>query len=636
MSFTYIKTIFDKFISVLSLYILSLIFLSSSYANTSYIDSLQQNALEQELWKEKEWINLLHYDVLNKEDDEYLSQVDDERFFNAKDGKTNSKAELLKTISSFFSTEVTDNAHALCLFVARFDWLNEKLSFDEKELPDVNCSEYKEWREQVDADHVTMIFPAYHLNSPSSMFGHTLLRMDKKFGENESEWLSFSVNFGAKTDPNDNSIFYAFKGLAGGYPGIFIVTPYFEKIKEYNKIENRDIWEYPLNLTAEETHRMLRHLWELKEMNFDYFFFDENCSYRLLELLEVARPGIELTDGLAMTTIPVDTVRAIERANLIKSNDYRPSQATALQHLLNEMNDVEKMLVQQLAKSTDILESEDFKNLSTSKQHKIVDATYKYIRYQQTGTVRDPILAKRSHQLLKQINTYPQIKPPTYDVPTAPESSHDSRRISFGIGERLDQSYGELNYKFTFHDLEDKATGFLQGAQINMGFIQIRSNEHGTKLHRFDLVDIFSITPRTDFFQPLSWRIYTGVERQPTGLKDKLVSHVTGGAGVSYELWQDSLIYGLGIFRLEHNNDMNNSVEPGIGLHTGLLHHFDGSTVHIELSGEEFKDDIYRVRSSYKHNFFISTNHSLKLIAKREWHSSVRFSEFNLSYQYYF
>ena len=632
----YIKNILDNFILVLSLYILSLTFLSSSYANTNYIDLLQQQAIEQELWQENEWINLLHYDVLDKEDDEYLSQVDDDRFFNANDGKTNSKAELLKTISSFFSTEVNDDVHTLCRFVARFDWLNKKLSFDKNKLPTVNCKEYKEWSKQVDANHITMIFPAYHLNSPSSMFGHTLLRMDKKFGENESEWLSFSVNFGAKTNSDDNSIFYAFKGLAGGYAGIFIVTPYFEKIQEYNRIENRDIWEYPLNITAEETHRMLTHLWELKEMNFDYFFFDENCSYRLLELLEVARPGIELTDDFSMTAIPVDTVRAVERANLIKSTNYRPSQATALEHFLDNMDDSEKTLVQQLAKDTNIIETEEFKNLTTSKQHKIVDTTYRYIRYQQTRAVRDPVLAKRSYDLLKQLNTYPPIKPPVYSVPTSPESSHESRRISASIGERLNQSYGELSYKFTFHDLEDNTKGFLQGAQINMGQIQIRSNEHGTKLHQFDVVNIFSITPRTDFFQPLSWRIYTGFERQPTGLKDKLVSHVTGGAGVSYGLWQNSQIYGLGIFRLEHNNDMNNSVEPGIGLHTGLLHHFDGSTAHIELSGEQFKDDIYRVRSSYKHNFFISTNHSLKLTAKREWHSSVRFTELNLSYQYYF
>ena len=631
-----IKNLHNDLILFLSLCLLSLIFASPGIANTTYISTLQKQAVEQQLWKEGEWINFLHYDVIDKEEDEYISQVDDDRFFIAKDGKTNSKAELLETISSFFSIETTDNKHSLCRFVARFDWLNEKLSLDKDKLPSPNCKDYDEWRQQVDADHLTMIFPAYHLNSPSSMFGHTLLRMDKKFGDNESKWLSYAVNFGAETNADDNSMFYAFKGLAGGYPGIFIVTPYFKKIQEYNRIENRDIWEYPLNFTAEETHRMLQHLWELKEMNFDYFFFDENCSYRLLELLEVARPGIELTDDFTMTAIPVDTVRAIERADLIKSIEYRPSQATSLQKLLDDLDDTEKTLVLELAKNLDTIESETFKNLDESRQHRVVDASYKYIRYHQTGKQRDPALAKRSYQLLKQLNSYPPVEKLKFSLPTAPESSHESRRISVSIGERLEQTYGEFSYKFSFHDLEDNEHGFLRGAQINLGNLQIRSNNQGTKLHKFDLVDIFSITPRTDFIKPLSWRIYTGWERQPTILKDRLVSHVTGGAGVSYELWEDSQFYGLGMLRIEHNDEMNNAIEPGIGLLTGLLHHFGSSTAHIELSGEQFKDDIYRVRSSYKHNFFISTNHSLKLTAKREHHDSVKFSEFNLSYQYYF
>ena len=632
----HIRYLHNNFISLLSLVIASLSFIPFSYADTAHINALQQQAGVQSLWKKKEWINLLHYDIVDEDNDKYISQVDDARFFNAKDGKTNSKSELLNTISAFFNTDTSDDKHALCRFVARFDWLNSKLSFDKEKLPFTHCDEYKEWREQVDADHVTMVFPAYHLNSPSSMFGHTLLRMDKKFGNNESEWLSYSVNFGAETNTGDNSIFYAFKGLAGGYPGIFIVTPYFKKIQEYNRIENRDIWEYPLNITAEETHRMLQHLWELKEMNFDYFFFDENCSYRLLELLEVARPGIELTNEFSLTAIPVDTVRAVERANLIEKINYRPSQATALQHLLKKMNESEQNLVHKLSLDIKTIKSEDFKNLSDIQKQNIVDASYKYIRYQQTSQERDPVIAKHSYQLLKQLNTYPASKPPVYNTPTAPEISHNSRRFSLSIGERMKQNFTELSYKFSFHDLEDNEHGFLRGAQINLGSLQIRSSHGEVKLHKLDIIDIFSITPRTNFFTPLSWRIYTGWERQPTSLNDRLVSHVTGGAGVSYELWQDSQIYGLGMLRLEHNDDMNNNIEPGIGLLTGLLHHFGSSTAHIELSGEQFKDDIYRVRSSYKHNFFISTNHSLKLSAKREWHSSIRFSEFNLSYQYYF
>lgn len=81
----------------------------------------------------------------------------------------------------------------------------------------------------------------------------------------------------------------------GGYPGLFALVPYQEKLSEYRSLENRDLWEYRLNLTQAETERMVEHVWELKQIKFDYFFFDENCSYRLLELLQVARPSLRLT-----------------------------------------------------------------------------------------------------------------------------------------------------------------------------------------------------------------------------------------------------------------------------------------------------------------------------------------------------
>lgn len=618
--------------------ILLVVLPSISSATDGYVTEIQEKAIKQKLWQEQVWINLLHYDVNDKSKGEYLSQVDDDRFFNAVDGKTNSKAELLETIEAFYRIDVTDNEHPQCHFIARLEWLKEKLSLNEESLPVENCKDYREWRNMVEADRVTMIFPAYHLNSPSSMFGHTLLRLDKKFGDNESEWLSFAINFGAETTTDDNSLFYAFKGLAGGYPGHFIVTPYFKKIQEYNRIENRDIWEYRLNLTSEETHRVITHLWELKEMNFDYFFFDENCSYRLLELLEVARPGIELTDEFILTAIPVDTVRAVKRAGMIETIEYRPSQVTYLQHLFNNMSEGDIEHVRSILADISSTEEESFTSLDAQRKKNIVEASYKYMRYLEKDNERDNETAKISYTLLSLMNTYPATDDnPVTSRPVPPEQSHMSKKLSLSFGERLGKGYLNIGYKMSFHDLEDNEHGFLRGAQINMVNFQLRTNSSGsTRLYRLDLIDIFSITPHTQFFKPLSWRVYTGLERQPSGQDDVLVSHVTGGAGVSYTLWKNSQVYGMGTMRLEHNNDMNNTIEPAIGLLTGLLHHFGASTAHIELSGEQFDDDIYRVKSSYKHNFVISTNHSLKLTVNREWHSSVRFSELSLSYQYYF
>lgn len=598
------------------------------------ITELQHQAENQQLWNQQEWLNLVHYEA---DGGSYVSQVDDPLFFNASEGKTSPRAELFASIAGFFSTEVEGNQHPQCRFVARLAWLSQKLAIDSSALPAITCPDYKEWRSIIRAERVTMVFPAYHLNSPSSMFGHTLLRLDPAQTEGWSEWLSFAVNFGANVNSDDNSIFYAFKGLTGGYPGIFIVAPYFEKIQEYNRIENRDIWEYPLNLTAEETERMVKHLWELKEINFDYYFFDENCSYRLLELLEVARPGLELTEEFVLTAIPVDTVRTIERAGLIESADYRPSQATVLQQQIDQMSEQDQTLVMQLSLDAEVANQPPFIDHDSGQQKQIVEAAYKYLRYQQTKKVRDPEIAKRSYQLLAQVNSYPSgslVVP--QKRPSQPEYGHLSKRANFGFGRRADKDYAELALKMSFHDLEDNEAGFLRGAQINIGNLVARIDEEGTaRVQRLDLAEIFSITPRNRFFTPPTWKIYTGLERQIFEGRDRLVSHVTGGAGVAYETG-DAQWYTLAMLRLENNNGFEHNIEPALGFIAGTLYHSGWNTARLEFSGEQFSGDIYRLRSTYTHNFVLSRNHSLKLRAEHEWQSNFDFSDVNLSYQYYF
>ncbi len=68
------------------------------------------------------------------------------------------------------------------------------------------------------------------------------------------------------------------------------------------------------------------HVWELGPTRFDYYFFDENCAYHLLSLLEVARPGLQLTDRFRWWAIPSDTVRAVtDQPGLLKRVVYRPA-----------------------------------------------------------------------------------------------------------------------------------------------------------------------------------------------------------------------------------------------------------------------------------------------------------------------
>ena len=309
-----------------------------------------------------------------------------------------------------------------------------------------------------------LVFPAAYLNSPSSMFGHTLLRIDQAdVTSNNTALLSYALNFGAYIEGMDNSILYAWKGLMGGYPGLFALVPYREKLAEYSRLENRDLWEYKLNLTPEETGRMVEHVWELKQVRFDYYFFDENCSFRLLELMEIARPGIELTEQFPLTAIPTDTVRAVKNAGLIERIDYRPSREKELLARAEPLDHAERDWAKRLADDDSLLDAPDFKALPMPRQALIQDAAFRLVRYRATGQARDSGIASRSYNLLRAINRNP---PPDLQVerPGQPEDGHESRTWQFGVGSRDDRAFAEYGLRMAYHDLADNAYGFPRRA----------------------------------------------------------------------------------------------------------------------------------------------------------------------------
>jgi hypothetical protein len=325
---------------------------------------------------------------------------------------------------------------------------------------------------------------------------------------------------------------------------------------------------------------------------------------------------------------------------MIESASYHPAQATEIQFDLKQIPEQHRELVKQLSEDIRISETEAFTRLAVKQQKKITDLAYKYLRYQNTKEYRDPAIAKRSYQLLQKLNSYPaDIAVNTViPVPYPPEKGHKSKRLTAGPGKRLGNKYAELGVKMSFHDLEDNKAGFLKGASINIGSMQIRAEENeSVRLYKLDLIDIFSLTPRTKLFDPVSWRIYTGFERQYTKGDDQLGYHVTGGAGGSWNIFGDNQFYTLATSRLEINSQLDRTIEPALGFITGLLAHFATNTMRFEVSGEHFTDSTYRLRAQYIHNFVINTNNSFKVYAKYEWQeNNVEFSDLSLNYQYYF
>jgi hypothetical protein len=580
------------------------------------------------------WLSLGHYEAGKLKG--WRSYVSDAKFFLAKDGAHHPDAELKATVDALYASASLGEKHAQCVYPARTRWLKDQLHLTD--LPAVDCVEFKQWFKDVAPHSAVMIFPAAYLNSPSSMFGHTLLRIDQAdVQSNKTALLSYAINFGAYIEGSDNSILYAWKGLMGGYPGLFALVPYQEKLSEYRSLENRDLWEYRLNLTQAETERMVEHVWELKQIQFDYFFFDENCSYRLLELLQVARPGLRLTEQFPLTAIPTDTVKAVKDAGLVEKIDYRPSRERELLERAKPLDSDEQQWVLKISDDQKQLQDPTFKALGKDRQALIIDAAYRLGRYRANGLERDSERSQRSFELLRAINQNPA---PDLQIerPGLPENGHESRTWQAGIGTRGDKAFAEYGLRMAYHDLNDNAEGFPLGAQIEILQMKLRQYEgNNWQLQQLDLATIRSLTPRNELLQPLSWQVTGGLERVPGKHDDEtLVSHVNGGAGGTWQLHDDMLGFALGTVRVEHNNDFSEFISPAAGFNTGLLWKNPLGNLSLEAKGDFFTNGEVRRSISLNQQWEVSRNLGVRLSAQREFsHLATPVNEVMLEVKWY-
>lgn len=528
----------------------------------------------------KQWLNLLHYHQSGFITT-FESQIDDETFFLSKQGKHNPKKELEETIKAF--KDINPNKpSAICRFPARYHWLKQQ--HPELTLPDFNCPEFADWFNRIDAKSLTLSFPAAYLNSPSSMFGHTFIRINRASGNNAL--LDYSVNFAANANPDDNELTFTYKGLSGGYPGVFSILPYYEKVKEYSHLESRDVWEYQLNLSQAEVAQFVRHTWEIKNSYLDYYFFDENCSYQLLTLLDAASDRLNLTDNFTLSAIPADTVRVVAQSGLVENAVFRPSTLSTMSHMLNIADETLKQLAKNIVETRTPI-STLLSSYSEEQQAKALELAYQYARYLAVRKKADiPDLGKRTVAILSarskidQTHVYPSFPTPKY----RDDEGHHSRRLNVKLGYDGEYSYQQAELRLAYHDQLDALPGYLQGAKLEMFNAKIRRTEHqdsfSFRLHELRLIDIATYTPRNDFITPISWHVSTGFKR-PLSNKNELSGYLNAGGGATY-LAAGQRFYFLADGEIIIDNDIDKGHWLGLGPRLGWLSQHENWNLKLE------------------------------------------------------
>ncbi len=518
------------------------------------------------------WHRLMVYQKKGKG---FESAVTQPRFFLAADGRHNPKAELNATLEGLFAgnTIKPDDATA-CLFPVRRDWLLEQLGLKDSDLPSTPCPALTQWLQGIQPQHATLVFSSDYMNNPSSMFGHTLLRLDPDANE-QTRLLAYAINYSAQTD-NASSASFAIKGLTGRYPGSYDIMPYYEKVKEYNDFESRDLWEYSLKLSPLETQRITKRVWELRFITFPYYFLHSNCSYQLLGLMDVARPSLSLQDQFPVYAIPTDTLRAsLIQADLLEKIAYRPAFASRLNaqadHATEPVIKAAKRLVEQ--------PDSPLPNLSSLQQAQASEMASDYVYHQFVGhhiekTVAQPklraLLVRRS--LYDVPDTRVAVPQPSID----PAQGHLTRRLLISAGTAQGHGFADMEWRPAYHDLLDPAGGYRNGAGINFLQTRLRVQQDQLSLQQLTLISIDSLSPKTEFFDPLSWNLALGTrqvsQNQQSFSRDEThaVSYVQGGEG---QAWQfgSALCYGLASAALEGGKSLDHGWRVGVGPTLGCL-----------------------------------------------------------------
>lgn len=479
---------------------------------------------------DQEWLALLRY---NRYGESYQSEADDPRFFLTAKGKSDPTLEY-NTLKEQLLTKIDNDDHPACIFPARSLKLLRDGVVEQLDLS--RCKKLQQYLRSMQAKGASLVFAGYFIQRPSSAFGHTFLRLHTN-QQGNAALLDNAVDFSATVDTN-NPLLYGVKGILGGFPGRFSRMPYFLKLREYADLESRDLWEYPLDLDAQQLSQLVLHLWEMDRAYFNYFYFSENCSYHILRALE-AVSGLAASEHLKFFVTPLDTIFALSDVGLLQAPKRRASQHAILTAALKRLSPDDRkhalvFLRDPLSYRGPIPES------ANTLDAYIEILNYRFAEELLTDRPR-PEVAKLRQTLLVARSQQSDYEALVVSTAYNPAAGHRGSWLS--IGHRYqDKSSLLLEHAFALHQINHPSLGFSNRFQMTMGRVRAYLSNADIELEKFDIFDVISASDSFSWeFKP-SWRFAIGFERSLYDTTQDLRSYALLRSGISFGFNAGSLL----------------------------------------------------------------------------------------------
>lgn len=544
------------------------------------VDSMAEThqPVELQLAQDPQWLALLHMRPLWP--GRLSSQADEPSFFIS-GKKDDPVAELEATIDALKQSDSTDRS-AWCVFPARAAWLQQHVDLQ----PPVGlfCPSLDRWRQQFDVGRLVLVFPDMYAQNPASLFGHTLFRFDNGDQDRQPVLLSTALSYYAAVGSSGGTVNYILKGLSGGFDGIFEVRPYFEKIRKYSDNEDRDIHEYELALDAKQIRMLIDHMWEVRGHTFNYFFLDENCSYRLVALLDAVTAPHVMRFQFPLDAMPLDTIKVLNEHGLVRATAFVPSATKLFRQGYGDLTSRQQAVVDDwLAGSVS----------SDQLQHdaRVRDAAMQYagIRVQQGGVEAvqyQQALQEFWQQTVSESSVSAKGRSVVAVAPSEPDPvnvSHGTRRVGVEWLHADGDAAMRMGVRMAYHDELDPLPGFDAGFHLEALDVRWQWSGDDVSLDRITWFGMKSRKPRDKYFQPVSWGMEATRRRELLGDNWSLVNAVDAERGVAYRCaaW---LCHAEGIATVIWGGQVDQEMAMGAGARVGVLYQSQDWSVDVSVA----------------------------------------------------
>lgn len=541
------------------------------------------------------WLKLLHYH-------NGKSRADGSHFFRSPEGKTNPAAELEADIAAFKDRHARAgwfNYHPQCVFRERYEFLKQAGLLEG--VTAEACTEFFDWKKGLNAESVTLVFSSSYPNNPSSLFGHTLIRLNQrgKGQKSPGDLLDYAVAFSAMPEQEDMGLVFAAKGMFGGYKGLLEVTKYYTKVTEYNNGESRDLIEYDLKISPEELDRLINHLWEIYQTTyFDYFFADENCSAVLSDILAVPFNLDNVNTHERWYYLPAEMTKTFKQAGRVASENFRPSLKKQLEKRLDSLSAAEIQEVKKLAEAETL--PADYNNVPVLDG---VISLLDFTRYR-TKDQLTPVQKTLMRKALIRRAALPQGEEPKaeiYDQNNRPDKGHEPQKFSFFTRTENAQTLLGVEIKQGYHDLMSRDEGYDPFSQFDflIGSFIYNKNLNKLSYDRLAIVDLISLHSYKFYDPQFSWAAKVVADRI-YDLNCDLCHKINARAYLGPTLKPDNGMAAsvmAGVFG-EASNHFNKGYRAGIGFEGSFLYQISPD-VKIGLFDELRFDATKKIRDDY-------------------------------------